>query len=155
MAPDTASTCRVRSRLAAPCPIHPFYADGNSGMGGFPRNAQGMARDAVNAARAQGIDFSPYDSLGERLVTALFIIHAGQRRRRERRARRPVEPRRLVPGGVDVGGGLRVSTFLTVPEDCNMGVCAHEWGHLAARWADFTTPAGSSGRSPTASATTA
>jgi len=26
---------------------------------------------------------------------------------------------------------------LTVPEDCNMGVCAHEWGHLAARWADY------------------
>ncbi|HWC10455.1 MAG TPA: immune inhibitor A domain-containing protein [Acidimicrobiales bacterium] len=25
----------------------------------------------------------------------------------------------------------------TVPEDCNMGVCAHEWGHLAAQWADY------------------
>ncbi|KAJ9112904.1 hypothetical protein QFC19_000459 [Naganishia cerealis] len=32
---------------------------------------------------------------------------------------------------------LKVSTFLTVPEDCNIGVCAHEWGHLAARWADY------------------
>lgn len=36
-----------------------------------------------------------------------------------------------------VAPGLRVQTFLTVPEDCAVGVCAHEWGHLAARWADF------------------
>lgn len=33
--------------------------------------------------------------------------------------------------------GLKVSTYLTVPEDCKVGVCAHEWGHLAARWADY------------------
>ena len=39
--------------------------------------------------------------------------------------------------GVEVSPGLRVQTFLTVPEDCAVGVCAHEWGHLAARWADF------------------
>ncbi|MFQ5805614.1 MAG: immune inhibitor A domain-containing protein, partial [Phycisphaerae bacterium] len=32
---------------------------------------------------------------------------------------------------------ITANTFLTVPEDCQMGVCAHEWGHLAARWADF------------------
>ena len=42
-----------------------------------------------------------------------------------------------VPGNVQVANGMSVKTFLTVPEDCNMGVCAHEWGHLAARWADF------------------
>ena len=96
-----------------------------------------MIAIAVNAARAQGIDFSPYDSLGERLVTALFIIHAGSGAE-ESGARDDLWSLKwLVPGGVDVGGGLRVSTFLTVPEDCNMGVCAHEWGHLAARWADF------------------
>ena len=126
----------VSGWIRLPHPLS-FYADGNSGMGGFPRNAQGMARDAVNAARAQGIDFSPYDSLGERLVTALFIIHAGSGAE-ESGARDDLWSLKwLVPGGVDVGGGLRVSTFLTVPEDCNMGVCAHEWGHLAARWADF------------------
>jgi len=36
-----------------------------------------------------------------------------------------------------VAPSLRVSTYLTVPEDCKVGVCAHEWGHLAARWADY------------------
>ena len=43
----------------------------------------------------------------------------------------------VVPGGISVGPNLRVNTYLTVPEDCAVGVCAHEWGHLAARWADF------------------
>ena len=38
-----------------------------------------------------------------------------------------------IPGGVEVAPGLRASTYLTVPEDCRVGVCAHEWGHLAAR----------------------
>jgi immune inhibitor A len=43
----------------------------------------------------------------------------------------------VIPGGVQVAPGLRASTYLTVPEDCKVGVCAHEWGHLAARWADY------------------
>jgi immune inhibitor A len=41
---------------------------------------------------------------------------------------------------VEVGNGnasLSARTFLTVPEDCTVGVCAHEWGHLAAKWADY------------------
>ena len=59
---------------------HPltYYADGNSGMNNnFPHNAQGLARDAVLAALAENVDFGPFDALGEHLVTALFIIHAG------------------------------------------------------------------------------
>ena len=43
----------------------------------------------------------------------------------------------VIPDGVDDGNGVAASTYLTVPEDCRVGVCAHEWGHLAARWADF------------------
>jgi immune inhibitor A len=119
---------------------HPlsFYTDGNSGMSDtFPRNAQGMARDAVQAALAQGIDFKPYNALDENTVTALFIIHAG-RGAEESGERDDIWSHKwVIPKGVAVGGKLKVSTYLTVPEDCAVGVCAHEWGHLAARWADF------------------
>jgi immune inhibitor A len=115
-----------------------YYADGNSGMSdNFPHNAQGMARDAVQAAQAEGIDFTPFDVLGEHMVTALFIIHAGSGAEQTLSRDDLWSLKWTVPGGVAVGANLSVRTFLTVPEDCNMGVCAHEWGHLAARWADY------------------
>ncbi|HJR07371.1 MAG TPA: M6 family metalloprotease domain-containing protein [Pyrinomonadaceae bacterium] len=115
-----------------------FYTAGQSGMGAYPNNVQKMAEDALEVAKKQGIPFdASLDALGEGAVTALFLIHAGGGAE--------------VTGGRDdiwslkwgttvpvpVGPGLSVQTFLTVPEDCQMGVCAHEWGHLAARWADF------------------
>lgn len=115
-----------------------FYTDGASATGNrFPRNAQGMARDAVKAALAEGVDFGPYDVLGEHLVTALFIVHAGRGAEETGSADDIWSLKWAIPGGVPVKPGLSVTTFLTVPEDCNMGVCAHEWGHLAARWADY------------------
>ncbi|MFE0641740.1 M6 family metalloprotease domain-containing protein [Streptomyces sp. NPDC058877] len=114
-----------------------FYADGNSGMNGFPRNAQGMARDAVNLAKDEGVDFTPFDALEEDMVTALFIVHAGPGAEKTRSGDDIWSLKWGVPGGVPVGQNLTVETFLTVPEDCAMGVCAHGWGHLAARWADY------------------
>lgn len=125
-----------------------FYADGNSGMGdNFPRNAQALARDAVLAAKNAGVDFSGYDALGEGVVTALFVIHAGGGAETTGNRNDIWSHKWIIPNGVDVGSGLKVSTYLTVPEDCRVGVCAHEWGHLAARWADYYDTG--SGRSTT------
>jgi immune inhibitor A len=115
-----------------------FYTDGSSGMDGtLPRNAQGMARDAVHAAQLANVDFTPYDMLGEHLVTALFIIHAGGGAEQTLSRDDIWSHKWVIPGSVQVAPKLAVQTYLTVPEDCNMGVCAHEWGHLAARWADY------------------
>jgi immune inhibitor A len=120
---------------------HPstFYTNGASGMGAFPGNAQGLAKDAVETARQQGVDFSPYDVLGEGIVTALFIIHAGNGAEQTGSRDDFWSLKWVIPdNGADTGSpGVRATTFLTVPENCQMGVCAHEWGHLAARWADF------------------
>jgi immune inhibitor A len=113
-----------------------FYTNRNSGMGNYPQNVQSMAEDAVRIAKSQGIDFTPYNSLQEGSVTALFIIHAGS----GAEATGNVNDIWSLKWGVNpipVAPGLVVQNFLTVPEDCNMGVCAHEWGHLAARWADY------------------
>jgi len=114
-----------------------FYAGGATGTGSYPGNAQGMAEDAARAALAQGVDFSGYDVLGEGVITALFVIHAGGGAESTGSRDDIWSLKWVIPGGVDVGNGLRASTFLTVPEDCHVGVCAHEWGHLAARWADY------------------
>lgn len=114
-----------------------FYADGQSGMGEAPRNTQGMAADAIKAAQAAGVSFAGYDALGEKIVTALFIVHAGSGAEETGSKDDIWSLKWVVPGSPTVAPNLKVSTFLTVPEDCNVGVCAHEWGHLAARWADF------------------
>lgn len=115
-----------------------YYTAHASGMGEvFPQNAAGMAADAVRVALAEGVDFSAYDVLGQKTVTGLFIVHAG-RGAEETGSRDDFWSLKwYIPGGVDVGSGLTASTFLTVPEDCQMGVCAHEWGHLVAQWADY------------------
>ena len=114
-----------------------YYTNGGSGMGNFPQNSQGMARDAVKAAQAEGVDFTPYNVLGQGTVTALFIIHAGRGAEETGRKSDFWSLKWGVPNGINVAPGLSVETFLTVPEDCRMGVCAHEWGHLAGQWADF------------------
>lgn len=115
-----------------------YYTDGNSGMNdsGFPRNAQGMARDAVLAAIRDGVDFSPYDALGEDSVTALFIVHSGSGAEATGSRDDIWSHKWVIPSPISANG-VKIQTYLTVPEDCNMGVCAHEWGHLAARWADY------------------
>jgi immune inhibitor A len=127
----------VRGWFRLPQPLS-YYADGNSGMNeNFPHNSQGMARDAVRAALEEGVDFTPYDVLGERMVTALFVVHAGSGAEQTLSRDDLWSLKWVVPGGIKVANNLSVQTFLTVPEDCDMGVCAHEWGHLAARWADY------------------
>jgi immune inhibitor A len=115
-----------------------FYTDGRSGMGpNSQRNAQAMARDAVEAAVAAGVNFTGTDVLGEGQVTALVIVHSGRGAEQTGSANDFWSLKWVIPGGVDLGGGLEARTFLTVPEDCNMGVCAHEWGHLVPRWNDY------------------
>ncbi|QMU31658.1 M6 family metalloprotease domain-containing protein [Adhaeribacter radiodurans] len=114
-----------------------YYTNDSSGMGDYPNNAQGMAEDAVRVALAQGVDFTGFDALDEGMVTALFIIHAGRGAEETGDTEDFWSLKWVVPKAIKVGENLKVRTFLTVPEDCQMGVCAHEWGHLAARWADF------------------
>jgi immune inhibitor A len=118
-----------------------YYTNNASGMGNYPRNAQGMAedavREAVKQAIKQGVDLTPYDVFGEGVVTALFIIHSGRGAEQTGSRDDIWSLKWVVPENIPINDKLSVQTFLTVPEDCQMGVCAHEWGHLAARWADF------------------
>jgi immune inhibitor A len=129
---------RVHGWLRMPQPMS-FYANNETGMGrhSFPRNGQGWAADAVAAARAAGVDFKPFDALGEGMVTALFVVHAGAGAEVTGERGDIWSHKWGLPTPVSVAPGITVSTYLTVPEDCKVGVCAHEWGHLAARWGDY------------------
>lgn len=136
----------VHGWLRLPHPYE-YYVNGESGMGTpedshYPNNAQAMAEDAVKEALAAKVPFpATLDALGNGLVTALVIVHAGPG---GERAKPPTDRDHIwshkwhmeVP--VDVGPDLQASTYMTVPEvDCRLGVCAHEFGHLVFQWDDF------------------
>jgi transposase len=63
---------------------------------------------------------------GPKRDSALFVRHLEELCRRLRRYKK-----------IHV-----ICAYLTFPEDCKMGVCAHELGHLAFQWEDFYDPNG-------------
>lgn len=125
-----------------------YYVGNESGTSetAYPRNCKRMAEDAAAVALGKGIKFPKIlDKLGRDFVTALFLVHAG---RGAEYIQNPLAAKQeiwshkwTVENPVKVGpGGLSVTTYLTVPQDCVMGVCAHELGHLAFQWQDFYDP---------------
>lgn len=132
---------------------HPYsyYANGQSGFGGWPQNAQQLATDAVTLADPD-VNFSRFDNDGpdgvphsgddDGIVDALFIVHSG-------------------PGGEETGlgtdiqshkwnlfpaypvDGVSAFTYTMEPEEwagiapnttpgqlVSMGVFCHELGHV-------------------------
>jgi len=123
-----------------------FYTNKNSGTSekDYPNNAQRLAEDAVQEAINKNIPFeADLDKLGQGIITALFVIHAG---------RGAEEMPNEVSGDhiwshkwnmvnpVNITPNLQASIYLTVPHNCKVGVCAHELGHLAFQWEDFYDP---------------
>ena len=125
-----------------------YYVNGESGTGdgSYPNSAQKMAEDAVRAAMAAGIDFPPeLDALNNGTITSLIIIHSGPGAEvlAPSIARNHIWSHKwTLPRPVQIRSNLFATSYLTVPEDCRMGVCAHELGHLAFQWEDFYDPNG-------------
>lgn len=123
------------------------YVNGESGMGphSYPNNCQALAEDAAKAAVAAGVVFpADLDNLQTNTVTALFIVHAG--RGAEKEQTKDAQDAEIwshkwnAVNPVEVGPNLSVATYLVVPQNCRLGVCAHELGHLAFQWQDFYDP---------------
>ncbi len=123
-----------------------FYTNYESGTKkkSYPRNSQRMAEDAVSKAIEYGVRFEPeLDKLNQGIVTALFIIHAGRGAEvmpKNLRGREIWSHKWNLRNPVEINSNLFASTYLTVPHDCKIGVCAHELGHLAFQWQDFYDP---------------
>lgn len=134
----------VHGWLRMPQPYAYYTFNGSGTDAPYPHNAQKLAEDAVSVALANGISFEPQlDKLNQGIITALFIIHAG------RGAEEIVGPQSkqeiwshkwALRNPVAVAPNLLASIYLTVPNDCKVGVCAHELGHLAFQWEDFYDP---------------
>jgi len=139
---DVTGTVHGWFRMPQP---YTFYVNNQNGTGPYPKNAQRLAEDALEVAKASGVTFGrELDALRSGSVTALVIVHAGQGA--EVATSVPLQKRRIwshkadLPNPVDLGNQLYATNYLTIPEDCRMGVCAHELGHLAFQWDDFYDP---------------
>jgi len=123
-----------------------YYTNGQSGTEGnaYPRNAQRMAEDAVRAAQQAGVTFeNSLDVLNDGTIAALFMIHAGlgaETLNPSIRGSHIWSHKWIMRQPIEVAPNLFASTYLTVPNDCKVGVCAHELGHLAFQWEDFYDP---------------
>jgi immune inhibitor A len=124
-----------------------YYVNNASGTGlhDYPRNCKRLAEDAAKVAIKKGVKFpSDLDKLGRDFVTAFFIVHAGRGAEylntKQAQKKDIWSHKWTVANPVNVGPNLAVTTYLTVPQDCVVGVCAHELGHLAFQWQDFYDP---------------
>jgi len=119
------------------------YAHGASGMGGAAPNAQTMAKDALLAANPT-VNFTPYDNDGNGFVDAFIVIHAGTGAETNNNPADIWSHKWTVAGGAQTVDSTKVFAYLTVPEDCKIGVCAHELGHLLFGFPDLYDTDGTS-----------
>ena len=106
------------------------YAHAASGMGGALPNARTMAKDAAVAANPT-VNFTPYDNDGDSFVDAFVVIHAGPGGEVTGNTNDIWSHKWVLDGGAYAADGTtKIYAYLTVPEDCRLGVCAHELGHL-------------------------
>src|SRR3979409_1303146 len=105
------------------------YAHGASGTTSARPNAQTMARDAVIASDPT-VDFTPYDTDGNGFADAAIVIHAGGGGEVTGSSDDIWSHKWTLDGGARAVDQTKIFGYLTVPEDCKIGVCAHELGHL-------------------------
>lgn len=104
------------------------YANHASGMGSALPNARTMSADAAKAANPF-VDFSGYDNNHDGTVDAFVVVHAGSGAE-VTGSKNDIWSHKWVLPSVYNADGTHIYPYLTVPEDCNLGVCAHELGHL-------------------------
>jgi immune inhibitor A len=112
------------------------YAHGESGTGMDAPNARTMARDAALAANGD-LDLRAYDNDGDGYVDAFVVVHAGAEAAQTGRHGDLWAHKWVLSGGALPLDRTKVFAYLTVAENCQIGVCCHELGHLLFGWPDL------------------
>jgi len=107
-----------------------WYANNNFGIGQGPGDARAniMAQDAATAADAD-VNYAPYDNDGNGYVDAFVVIHAGSGGEETGNSGDIWSHKWTLPSEY-TADNTKIYAYLTIPEDCRLGVCAHELGHL-------------------------
>jgi M6 family metalloprotease-like protein len=111
-----------------------WYGNNRGSWDARPRN---MVAEAIDAAEADGLDFSQFDNNGDGVVDGIMVIHAGY----DEAAGAPASS--IWSHAWDLGNlernydGVSISAYITSPElsgisgtnISDIGVLAHEFGH--------------------------
>ena len=119
------------------------YAGGKAGTDNPVPNARTMARDAAVLANAD-VNFAPYDNDGNGFVDAFIVVHAGPGGEETGNSGHIWSHKWVFTGQPLDADGTKIFAYLTIPENCKIGVCAHELGHLIFGWPDLYDTDGSS-----------
>ena len=119
------------------------YAHNASGLSNALPNAQTMARDAAIASDPS-VNFTPFDNDGNGFVDAFIVIHAGAGGEVTGDKNDIWSHKWVLDGGARSVDATKIFGYLTVPEDCKIGVCAHELGHLLFGFPDLYDTDGTS-----------
>ena len=119
------------------------YAGGKAGTDNPVPNARTMARDAAELANAD-VNFAPYDNDGNGFVDAFIVVHAGPGAEETGNEGHIWSHKWVLTGDPYKADGTKIFAYLTIPENCKIGVCAHELGHLVFGWPDLYDTDGSS-----------
>jgi len=112
------------------------YAGGKAGTDNPVPNARTMARDAATLADAD-VNFAPYDNDGNGFVDAFIVLHAGPGAEETGNNDHIWSHKWVLTGSPYEADGTKIYGYLTIPENCKIGVCAHELGHLLFGWPDL------------------
>lgn len=121
----------IQGEIVGPVTLsHPmaYYANGQSGRGNTLPNSRTMAQEAAQLANPL-INFGNYDNDGDGYIDAFIVIHAGTGAEQSGSASDIWSVKWVLPSPF-AADGKTIYAFLTVPENCRTGVCAHELGHL-------------------------
>ena len=100
-----------------------------SGTGPSLPNARQMAKDAAIAANPQ-VNFATYDNDGDGFVDAFIVIHAGAGAEQTGSKTDIWSHKWVLPGSAYSADGAKIYAYLTGTRGFEIGVCAHELGHL-------------------------
>ena len=108
---------------------------------GLMRGAGGAAYSVLANA---DVDFAPYDNDGNGFVDAFIVVHSGAGAEETGDKDEIWSHKWVFTGSPMVADGTKIFGYLTIPENCKIGVCAHELGHLLFGWPDLYDTDGSS-----------
>ncbi|MCF7811728.1 M6 family metalloprotease domain-containing protein [bacterium] len=105
-----------------------YYCNGRYGLGGYPRNAQKMAGDALIAAD-DDLNYADFDNDNDGDAEGIFIVHAGMGAEEDPDNQDLIWSHAWTVRGVGELDNKSFYKYSTVPEDGRIGVYGHELGH--------------------------
>jgi immune inhibitor A len=107
-----------------------YYGEDGTGRDNKNGPIYQMAREAVQLADADGVNFTKYDMDFDSKVDALFIIHAGSGQEDGGPSNEIWSHQGVIFPAQSTDDGISANVYSTEPEDGKIGVFCHEFGHV-------------------------